>query len=161
MSAMQKAVLTMIVGIAATVQAQQVIHVEGQRYEVDPSAMIGEDSGSFYLSRKSDTWASRSTTSPAARHSDLSTALISEDSGSSYFASLPMGPGVDRSVVVAALDQARASGELAALVSEDSGSAWLARRPAATVTAAIDAVPGVGDEPARSLAYAKSVAHAR
>jgi hypothetical protein len=161
MNAMQKAVLTMTIGIAATAQAQQVILIEGQRYEVDPSAMIGEDSGSFYLSRKSETWASRSTTSPAAQRSDLSTALIGEDSGSSYLASLPMGPGLDRSVVVAALDQARASGELAALVSEDSGSVWLSRRPAATTMASVETGPGVGDEPSRSLAYAKSVAPAR
>jgi hypothetical protein len=160
---MQTAVLTMTIGIgiAATAQAQQVIHIEGQRYDVDPSAMIGEDSGSFYLSRKSETWASRSTTSPAAQRSDLSTALIGEDSGSSYLASLPMGPGLDRKVVVAALDEARASGELAALVSEDSGSYWLSHRPAAMATASIDAGSGVSEMAARSPAHAKSVAHAR
>jgi hypothetical protein len=161
MNAMQKAVLAMTIGIAATAQAQQVIEIEGQRHEVDPSAMIGEDSGSFYLSRKSETWASRSTTSPAARRTDMSMALIGEDSGSAYFASLPMGPGVDRQIVVAALDEARASGELAAMVSEDSGSAWLSRRPVTTVTASIDAGFDIAGEPARSLASAKPDSHAR
>lgn len=67
-------------------------------------------------------------------------ALVGEDSGSAYFASLPLGPGLDRGVVVAELDHARSSGELGAYVGEDSGSAWLAQHPASGAVAATGGV---------------------
>lgn len=149
MNTFQKTVMGLAIGFAATAQAQQVIVVEGQRVVVDPSALIGEDSGSFYMSRQN---ATLRTSAPTAdeRPSAMSIALVGEDSGAAYFASLPLGPGLDRAVVVAELDQARASGELAALVSEDSGSAWLARTRAGATTAALD----TGDAPSRHMAAA-------
>ena len=127
MNTLTKTVLSLAIGIATTAQAQQVIVIEGQREVVDPSALIGEDSGSFHLSRQSAATPGMGTVPTDARRSAMSDALVLEDSGAAYFASLPLGPGVDRIVVVADLDQARASGQLAALVSEDSGSAWLQR----------------------------------
>ena len=123
---LMKTVLALGIGIAATAQAQQVVLIEGQRDVVDPSALIGEDSGSFHLSRQTEAMPAPGLAPTDARRSALTDALVREDSGAAYFASLPLGPGVDRAVVVADLDQARASGQLAALVSEDSGSAWLA-----------------------------------
>ena len=122
MNTLTKTVLSLAIGIATTAQAQQVIVIEGQREVVDPSALIGEDSGSFHLSRQSAATPGMGTVPTDARRSAMTDALVLEDSGAAYFASLPLGPGVDRIVVVADLDQARASGQLAALVSEDSGS---------------------------------------
>ena len=144
MNTLHKTVMTLAIGMAATVQAQQVIVIEGQREVVDPSVLIGEDSGSFHLYRQT----AAMPRARDARPTEMTTALVREDSGSAYFASLPMGPGVDRMVVVAELDQARASGQLAALVSEDSGSAWLAHRQDRATTAALDA----GDVASRTVA---------
>ncbi|NWG74118.1 MAG: hypothetical protein HXY24_05860 [Rubrivivax sp.] len=141
MNTFHQAFVALAIG-AATVaaQAQTTIVVEGSR-TVDPAALIGEDSGSFYLSRltpsSSLTRADVIAASQAAWRSGEAAALIAEDSGSAYFASLPLGPGLDRDVVVAELDHARSTGELGAYVGEDSGSAWLAQhRPAGAVAAA-------------------------
>ena len=147
MNTLTKTVLSLAIGIAATAQAQQVIVIEGQREAVDPSALIGEDSGSFHLSRQSAATPGMGTAPTDARRSAMTDALVREDSGAAYFASLPLGPGVDRIVVVADLDQARASGQLAALVSEDSGSAWLQRSRSSVTTARIDVGPDLGDRP--------------
>lgn len=139
-----KTLITLAIGLtAAAAQAQQVIVIEGQREIVDPSALIGEDSGSFYLARRTATAAPPRAAEPAdMRRSAMAAALVSEDSGSAYFASLPLGPGLDRAVVLAELDQARASGQLAALVGEDSGSAWLARVQGPATTASFTAAAG-------------------
>jgi hypothetical protein len=154
MNTLTKTVLSLAIGIAATAQAQQVIVIEGQREVVDPSALIGEDSGSFHLSRQSAATPSMGTAPTDASRSAMTDALVREDSGAAYFASLPLGPGVDRIVVVADLDQARASGQLAALVSEDSGSAWLQRSRSSMTTARIDFGPDLGDRPLRGHAFA-------
>ena len=135
MNMLTKKVLALAIGVASTAQAQPVIVIEQQREVVDPSALIGEDSGSFYLARQTAATPRMGSAPTDARPIDLTAALVSEDSGSSYFARLPMGPGVAHEVVVAELDQARASGQLAALVSEDSGSAWLARSRSGLTTA--------------------------
>lgn len=160
MNTLTKTVLSLAIGIAATAQAQQAIVIEGQREVVDPSALIGEDSGSFYLSRLSAATPSMGAARSDARRSAMTDALVREDSGAAYFASLPLGPGVDRIVVVADLDQARASGQLAALVSEDSGSAWLQRSRSSVTTARIDIGPDLGDRPLRGQAFAAFVAPA-
>jgi hypothetical protein len=154
MNTFRKTLITLAIGVTTVAaQAQQVIVIEGQREIVDPSALIGEDSGSFYLARQAATAAPPRAAEPAdMRRSAMAAALVSEDSGSAYFASLPLGPGLDRAVVLAELDQARASGELAALVSEDSGSAWLARRQGAATTASITAAAGAARGPARKTA---------
>jgi len=154
MNTLTKTVLSLAIGIAATAQAQQVIVIEGQREVVDPLALIGEDSGSFHLSRQSAATPSMGTAPTNARRSAMTDALVREDSGAAYFASLPLGPGVDRIVVVAELDQARASGQLAALVSEDSGSAWLQRSRSSMTTARIDVGPDLDDRPSRGQAFA-------
>lgn len=154
MNTLTKTVLSLAIGIAATAQAQQVVVIEGQREVVDPSALIGEDSGSFHLSRQAAAAPSMGTVPTDARRSAMTDALVREDSGAAYFASLPLGPGVDRIVVVADLDQARASGQLAALVSEDSGSAWLQRSRSSVTTARIDVGPNLGDRLLRGQAFA-------
>ena len=154
MNTLTKTVLSLAIGIATTAQAQQVIVIEGQREVVDPSALIGEDSGSFHLSRQSAATSGMGTVPTDARRSAMTDALVLEDSGAAYFASLPLGPGVDRIVVVADLDQARASGQLAALVSEDSGSAWLQRSRSSGTTARIDVGPDLGDRLLRGQALA-------
>lgn len=144
MNTFHKAFVTLAIGAAAAAaQAQMTIVVEGSR-TVDPAALVGEDSGSFYLSRQaaasSLTRADVIAASQAAWASGEAAALAGEDSGSAYFASLPLGPGLDRGVVVAELDHARSSGELGAYVGEDSGSAWLAQHPAAGAVAATGGV---------------------
>jgi hypothetical protein len=149
MNTLHKTVMTLVIGVAATAQAQQVIVIEGQREVVDPSALIGEDSGSFYMSRQAASLR-MGAASTDARPGAMTTALVSEDSGSAYFAGLPLGPGVDRAVVVAELNEARSSGQLAALVSEDSGSAWLAHTHTGSTTAAF----GAGDAPSHQMAAA-------
>jgi hypothetical protein len=154
MNTLTKTVLSLAIGIATTAQAQQVIVIEGQREVADPSALIGEDSGSFHLSRQSAATPGMGAVPTDARRSAMSDALVREDSGAAYFASLPLGPGVDRIVVVAELDQARASGQLAALVSEDSGSAWLQRSRSSVTTARIDVGPDLGDRPLPGEAFA-------
>jgi hypothetical protein len=138
MNALQKTLMTLVVGVAATAQAQQVIVIQGQREVVDASVLVGEDSGSFYLSRQSAAPRMSAMATDTRPHA-MTSALLSEDSGSAYFASLPLGPGVERAAVVAELDRARVTGQLAALVGEDSGSAWLARRQSASAVAAADA----------------------
>ena len=52
MNTLHQAFVALVVGAAvAAAQAQMTIVVEGSR-TVDPAALIGEDSGSFYLSRQ-------------------------------------------------------------------------------------------------------------
>jgi hypothetical protein len=152
MNVLTKTVLALAVGITATAQAQQVIVIEGQREAVDPSALIGEDSGSFYLSRQTAAAPSRAAAPAETRSTAMSAALVGEDSGSAYMASLPLGPGMDRAEVVAELDQARASGQLAALVGEDSGSAWLERSRSGMTTARVG--PDLGDRASHVQALA-------
>ena len=95
----KRQVLSLAIGIATTAQAQQVIVIEGQREVVDPSALIGEDSGSFHLSRQSAATPGMGTVPTDARRSAMTDALVLEDSGAAYFASLPLGPGVDLSLI--------------------------------------------------------------
>lgn len=102
MNTFRQAAMALAIGIAATASAQDRIVIEATRIVIDPSALIGEDSGS------------------------------------AYFASLPLGPGLDRIVVVAELDDARTSGELGAWVGEDSGSFHLSRSFASVSTASAD-----------------------
>ncbi len=139
MNTFHKAFITLAIGAAAAAaHAQMTIVIEGSR-SIDPAALLGEDSGSFYLSRQaaasSLTRADVIAASQAAWASGEAAALVGEDSGAAYFASLPLGPGLDRAVVVAELDHARATGELGAFVGEDSGSAYLSRQAASSVAA--------------------------
>jgi hypothetical protein len=158
MNTWQKTVTTLAFGLTAAVaQAQQVIVIEGQREVVDPSALIGEDSGSFYLARQTAAMPHKAATPAGARSDAMAAALVSEDSGSAYFASLPPGPGLDRAVVLAELEEARASGQLAALVSEDSGSAWLARTRGSAATVAA----GTVDAPQRGVVLGAAATAAR
>lgn len=147
MNTFHKAFVALAIGAAAAAaQAQTSIVVEGSR-TVDPTALVGEDSGSFYLSRQASvsslTRADVIAASQVAWRSGEAAALVAEDSGSAYFGSIPLGPGLDREVVVAELDRARATGELGAFVAEDSGSAYLAQRRAAGSVAATQAVTTV------------------
>ncbi|MCU0967323.1 MAG: hypothetical protein MUF03_00655 [Rubrivivax sp.] len=53
MNALQQAAAILAAGLAlSTAQATTTIVVEAPRVEVDPAALIGEDSGSFLLSRQ-------------------------------------------------------------------------------------------------------------
>ena len=126
---------------------------------MDPSALIGEDTGSFQLSRQSAATFRIGAATTEPRRSAMTDAVLGEDSGSAYFASLPLGPGMDRAAVVAELDQARASGQLAALVCEDSGSAWLARTASGMRTSLFDVGPDLADRP--SLHHASAALEAQ
>jgi hypothetical protein len=159
MKTLHTVVLTLAIGTAAAAQAQQQesIVIVGTPVVIDASYLVGEDSGSFYLSRQLTTSTRQradvvaTMAQPEARRE--AAALVGEDSGSMYYASLPLGPGVDRAVVVAELDRARASGELGALVGEDSGSAWLSHHMSATATAST-AQPSIGHQAAATASQA-------
>lgn len=95
-------------------------------------SLVGEDSGSFYLSAQmhasGQTHAQVQAEAAAARTSGEAVALVGEDSGS-FFLSRANGTSMlSRAEVREQILQARASGEATAWIGEDSGSVHLSRQ---------------------------------
>jgi hypothetical protein len=95
-------------------------------------SLVGEDSGSFYLSAQmhasGQTRAQVQAEAAAARASGEAVALVGEDSGSFYLSRANGTSILSRAQVREQMLQAKASGEIAAWIGEDSGSVHLSRQ---------------------------------
>ena len=120
-------------------------------------AFIGEDSGSFYLSRKiaasSRPRADVQAELAAARTRGDAATWIGEDSGSFALGRMASTGDLSRADVRAEVMRARERGELGAMTGEDSGSFHLARAHADdTATATREAPRPVDDVLPQALA---------
>ena len=99
---------------------------------VGVDSLVGEDSGSFYLSAQmhdsGQTRAQVQADAVAARHSGEAVALVGEDSGSFHLSRADGTSTLSRAQVRQQMLQAKASGEIAAWIGEDSGSVHLSRQ---------------------------------
>lgn len=120
----------------ALTRQQVVAELEQARTAGTLHAFIGEDSGSFHLSRTAATGgAPRAQVLAAlrdARADGTLGAMSGEDSGSFHLARTESVGALTRAEVRAAVEAARASGELHAMSGEDSGAFYMTHRAART-----------------------------
>lgn len=119
------------IAMTLTIATAAVAGAHADTSQAASQAFIGEDSGSFYLSRKiaasSRPRADVQAELAAARARGDAAAMVGEDSGSFALARVAPTSGLSRADVRAEVMRARANGELGAMTGEDSGSFHMAR----------------------------------